>query len=72
MFDTNHFKRAVKDWMKQHPEGSEAELTDFCEELIPVHQFAAHRWLVDHTVSWYRHVVAHRNQTQPFEEEGLV
>ena len=60
MFDANQFKRSVKEWMRQHPEGTEADLVDFCEEQIPTPLFAAHQWLVDHTLSWYRYVLAQR------------
>jgi len=60
MFDANHFKRAVKEWIKLHPVGTEAELVDFCEEQIPPAQFSAHQWLVEHTLSWYRHILAQR------------
>lgn len=67
MFDSNKFKRAVKEWMAEHPEGTENELIDFCEELIPPQQFAVHQWLIDQTVSWYRHVLVsretHKNYT---------
>ena len=62
MFDANQFKRSVKEWMRAHPEGSEADLADYCEELIPPAQYAAHQWLVDHTVSWYRYVLAQRRR----------
>jgi hypothetical protein len=60
MFDPNRFKRSVKDWMKSHPDGTEAELVDFCEEQIPAAQYAAYQWLVEHTLSWYRHILAQR------------
>lgn len=60
MFDPNQFKRAVKDWIRSHPEGSEAELVDFCEEQIPAAQYSANQWLVDHTLSWYKHILSQR------------
>ncbi len=66
MFDSNKFKRAVKDWMREHPEGSEADLVDFCEEQIPPQQFSAHRWLVDQTLSWYRHVLVSREMHKSY------
>ena len=59
-FDHNIFKRSVKDWMKSNPEGSLADLVDFCEELIPPQSFSTSRWIVDQTVSWYKHILAHR------------
>lgn len=70
MFDANQFKRAVKDWIRQHPEGSEADLVDFCEEQIPPAQFAAHQWLVDHTLSWYRHILTQRKHEAAYEDEA--
>jgi len=62
MFDANQFKRSVKDWMKLHPTATEVELVDFCEEQIPASQYASYEWLVEHTVSWFRHIVAQRHQ----------
>lgn len=60
MFDSNKFKRAVKEWMLEHPEGTETDLVDFCEEQIPPQQFAMYQWLIDQTLSWYRHVLVSR------------
>ena len=71
MFDSNQFKRSVKDWMRSNPEGSLAELTDYCEELIPPQQYAAHKWLVEHTVSWYRHILTHREISARMEGEAF-
>lgn len=70
MFDINSFKRSVKDWMRAHPDGSEAELVDFCEEQIPPAQYAAQQWLVEHTLSWYRHVLQQRRVAQHLLEGG--
>lgn len=61
MFDCNRFKRSVKEWMREHPDGSVSDLVDFCEEQIPSHQYSAHQWLVEQTVSWYRHILAQRD-----------
>lgn len=60
MFDTNQFKSQVKEWIRCHPDGSEMDLQDFCEELIPSAQYAAYSWMIDHTLSWYKHIVAQR------------
>ena len=60
MFDANQFKRSVKEWIRMHPDGSEVELVDFCEEQIPPSQYSAHQWLVEHTLSWYRHILSQR------------
>jgi len=69
MFDANQFKRSVKDWMRQHPQGSEAELIDYCEEQIPPAQFTAQQWLIEHTVSWYRHVLLQRRHERNLGED---
>ena len=66
MFDRNEFKRKVKDWIRAHPEGSEQELLDYCDELIPAAQFAANRWLVEQTLSWYRHILSNRERIKGF------
>ena len=64
MLDPNSFKRSVKDWMRDHPAGTEADLVDYCEELIPPSRFAASQWLVEQTLSWYRHILTHRELTR--------
>jgi hypothetical protein len=64
MFDTNNFKRSVKDWVKMNPKGTVTELTDFCEELIPPQQFQANSWLIDQTLGWYEHVLNSRKHDQ--------
>jgi hypothetical protein len=68
MFDTNSFKRQVKDWIRNHPEGTENDLQDFCEEKIPPAQYATLKWMVDHTLSWYRYVLINREMGREQEE----
>ncbi len=70
MFDANQFKRNVKEWIRLHPEGKEADLLDFCEEQIPPAQYAAHRWLVEHTLSWYRHILSQRVHHVEYADGG--
>ena len=72
MFDCNQFKRSVKEWMRDHPDGSLADLVDFCEEAIPPHQYTHYQWLIDQTVCWYKHVLAHREAVNRMDmlEEG--
>ena len=60
MFDFNSFKRSVKEWINSNPQGTVADLRDFCEEQIPPAQYMANMWVVDQTVSWYRHILEHR------------
>ena len=69
MFDANLFKRSVKEWIKLHPEGSESDLADFCEDQIPSAQYASHQWLVEHTLNWYRHILAQRRQESTFDDD---
>lgn len=71
MFDANVFKRSVKEWMRQHPEGSEADLMEICEELIPSAQYAANRWLIDHTLSWYRHILDQRKHAKTAYDDEM-
>ncbi len=61
-FDINEFKKKVKDWMRNHPDGAEAELLDFCEDLVPTQQFASNRWVFDHTIAWYRSILQSRTE----------
>ncbi len=67
MFDPNSFKRAVKEWIRENPDGTESELEDYCEDQIPPQQFSANRWLVDHTLSWYRHILAQRDVAKSYD-----
>jgi len=60
-FDSNAFKKAAKDWIRENPDGALQDFTDFCEEQIPSTQFAAYGWLLEQTVSWYRHILARRD-----------
>lgn len=69
MFDANSFKRSVKEWMRNHPHGTEADLVDFCEEQIPSSLYSANHWLVEHTVSWYKHVLTQRELARGGREE---
>ncbi len=64
MFDTNNFKRSVKEWVRTNPKGSIEELVDYCEDIIPVTQYQAHSWLIEQTVGWYEHVLSHRRSTK--------
>ena len=56
MFDTNKFKRSVKEWVRENPNGSMEDFVDFCEELIPSAQFNAYGWLVEQTLGWNQRV----------------
>jgi hypothetical protein len=60
MLDTNDFKRSVKEWVRDNPKASLADLADFCEDLIPAKQFQSHSWLVEQTVGWYQNVINSR------------
>lgn len=63
MFDFNQFKRAVKGWVRENPKGTVTDLVDFCEDQIPPAQYTAHQWLIEETVSWYKHILAHAETT---------
>ena len=63
MFDVNEFKRKTKSWIRNNPGGTEQDLRDFCEEMIPAAHYTTYGWLVDQTVSWYRHIVAQKDLT---------
>ncbi len=71
MFDINEFKKQAKDWIREHPKGDEGEFLDFCEELIPPAQFAAHRWIVDQTVAWYRSILHSREELSSSDEDSI-
>lgn len=61
MIDFNEFKKSVKEWIRSNPEGTITDLRDYCEELIPSTHFSSHAWVIDQTVSWYRHILNHRD-----------
>ena len=69
MVDSNNFKKLVKVWIKENPNGSEQDLLDFCEEIVPQKQYAASQWLIDQTLSWYRHILVHRDIVQQGYED---
>ena len=60
MFDTNNFKRSVKEWVRTNPRATIAELTDYCEDIIPTTQYQSHGWLVEQTLGWYENVLNNR------------
>ena len=62
--DINKFKKAVRLWINEHADGSEADLLDYCEDLIPPSVYASHKWLVDQTLAWYKHVQAHKEASK--------
>jgi hypothetical protein len=73
MFDTNNFKRSVKTWVRDNPTGSMADLLDFCESIVPAHQYAAHEWIIEQTAGWYQHILSQRKtQSLINEEEATV
>ena len=75
MFDTNKFKRAVKVWVRENPNGSIEDMVDFCEELIPTQMYQSHLWLVEQTTGWYQHLLSTRRCSRllgEFEPEDVA
>jgi hypothetical protein len=66
MVDTNKFKRSVKDWIKENPNGTMDDLVDFCEELISPTQLNSYGWLIEQTAGWYDHVLNTRRASSLF------
>jgi hypothetical protein len=64
MFDTNKFKRTVKKWVRDNPNGTMEDLVDFCEDLIPPAQLSVYGWLVEQTAGWYEHVLHTRRSAK--------
>ena len=62
MFDINEFKKKVKEWMQANPQGTEADLIDFCEDIIPSSQYSAYGWLVEQTRAWYQSILKSRRE----------
>ena len=71
MFDFNGFKRSVKQWIRENPEGEMNDLRDFCEDQIPPASYTAHSWIIDQTLCWYQHIVAQREHRISYEEDEV-
>lgn len=67
MLDYNNFKKKIKEWMNLYPEGTIDDLIDYCEELIPSHQYSSYSWLIEQTAEWYKYILTQRK----FIEEQL-
>ncbi len=70
MFDSNIMKKKVREWMKEHPNGSLKDLQDYCESLIPPQLYQTHQWLVEHTVGWYRYILENRRLMNSDHDEA--
>ena len=68
MFDANKFKRSVKQWIRDNPNGSLNDMVDFCEDQIPTAQYSSYRWLVNQTIDWYKHILNHREISSQYCE----
>jgi hypothetical protein len=69
MFDANKFKKLTKQWIRENPNGTVADLVDYCEEQIPAPQYAANEWLINQTIEWYKHILIHREAAKSYEYE---
>lgn len=69
MFNTNEFKRNVKEWFAENEDANPTEVRDYCEEMIPVNVFTSYVWLVDQTVDWVRHIQAQKDQAYFYDED---
>lgn len=74
MFDSNQFKRAVKEWVRSHPEATVSEFEEFCTHQLPAVEYPQHQWLVSQSISWYRHVLINRksNYTPELDNEDVA
>ncbi len=69
MFDVNYFKRSVKEWIRENPQGSLLDLRDYCDEIVPPQLYAANEWLIDQPLYWYRHVLERRDNDDADNDE---
>ncbi len=60
MFDVNRFKKSVKEWIRVNADGTEMDLRDYCDEIVPPQHYQANQWLIEQTVSWYKHILERR------------
>jgi hypothetical protein len=71
MFDVNHFKKAVKEWIRVHPTGTEADLRDYCDEIVPPQLYQSNQWLIEQTLSWYKHILERREHELDDDVEAM-
>jgi hypothetical protein len=64
-------KKKVREWMKENPQGSEKDLQDYCESLIPPQLYQTHKWLVEHTLGWYRYILENRRLMNSDHDEAF-
>lgn len=57
MVNINSYKRLIKAWTENHPEGKVDDFIDFCEELIPPSEYIAHQWLIQESTAWFQHLL---------------
>ena len=69
MFDQNFFKKSIKQWIRDNPEGTIDDIIDYCEEQIPPSMYASNQWLVNQTVEWYKHILAHRKAAEHYSDD---
>ncbi|MFK7873519.1 MAG: hypothetical protein AB8C84_10225 [Oligoflexales bacterium] len=56
MFHVNEFKRNMKSWAREHPEGNEEQFMDYCDSQVDPEYYATHGWLLEQARSWFRYV----------------
>jgi len=71
-FDTNSFKRNIKNWVQNNPQATEIELLDQCEKIIPTKQYSCCQWLVHQTLAWYKFILKQRKSISTSNEEKNI
>lgn len=56
MFDINSFKQNIKVWIKKNPEANKVKFLDYCEELIPINEYAQYSWLLEQATMWFDNI----------------
>ena len=62
MLNVNEFKKRIKKWMDDNPFAQETDLVKYCKKIIPENELKANQWLLDQTVSWYKHILLIRDK----------
>ncbi len=71
MFDTNAFKKSIKEWIQHNPQGTIQDLVDYAEDQIPPQLYSSHKWLIEQTTAWYQHILVGREAQIIDAMEGL-
>ena len=69
MLNVNNFKKEIRAWVRSNEDGTLEDFVDFCEDLIPPHQYSSYSWLLEQSSQWFQHVIKHRELSNHADHE---